>query len=224
MKNLVFGIIAILIILIILLMLISTTSKQGTEVIQDDTSGPKTFEELDDPSNPVATITLKQGEKIGTMTFELYPELAPQSVYNFISLANQNYYDGLVMHRLIPDFVIQGGDPEGTGVGGPGYSIRGEFPSNGVETGLTHEKGALAWARSASVDSAGSQFYIVLGDSVDYLDENYAVFGYMIDGEEVLDYLNTVETDSDDRPVEEIVIESVQVNTQGETYPEPDKL
>lgn len=176
------------------------------------------------PTNPTAEIVLQQGDNTGTMSFELYPNVAPQSVYNFVSLANSGYYDGMIMHRLIPDFVVQGGDPNGDGTGGPGYGIKGEFPNNGVETGLTHQKGALAWARSSDNDSAGSQFYVVLGDTVDYLDSDYAVFGYMTDGEEVLDYLNTVETDENDKPVEDITIKSVTVDTKGETYPEPDKL
>lgn len=174
-------------------------------------------------SNPIATIEF---EGIGTMTFELYPDQAPQTVYNFISLANDGFYDGLKMHRILPNFVAQGGDPDGIGTGGPGYSIKGEFTSNGVDNTLLHEKGSLAMARSALPDSAGSQFYICL-DDLPSLDGEYAVFGTMITGEDVLEELQKIAENSDPNtgiPTKEVIIKSITVDTKGETYPEPKKL
>ncbi len=188
--------------------------------------------EVDVPEdqNPVATIKL---EGYDEMTFELFPMQAPQSVYNFVELADSGFYDGLTMHRLVQDFVIQGGDPDGTGAGGPGYSITGEFDSNGYYTELSHEKGALAWARSAENDSAGSQFYICLDDISGQLDGDYAVFGYMLSGEEVLDEINDklvedAEAANNGEEVDDalttITIESVTVDTKGIEYPEPTKI
>lgn len=175
-------------------------------------------------TNPVATIVLNQDNQDYTFTFELFPDQAPQSVSNFISLANSDFYSNLTIHRLIKDFVMQGGDPDGNGSGGPGYSIKGEFPSNGVETGLTHQVGALAWARSSENDSAGSQFYIVLNDGVQSLDQDYAVFGYMVDGYENLEHFNNVTTVTGDVPQDQITIKSITVGTKGVTYEEPDKI
>ncbi len=178
--------------------------------------------EVDVPEdqNPVATVKLSGYDE---MKFELYPMQAPQSVYNFIDLANQGFYDGLTMHRLEKDFVIQGGDPDGTGTGGPGYSITGEFPSNGYETGLTHKKGSIAMARSQAYDSAGSQFYISLAD-ISELDENYAVFGYIIEGEDVIDQINSDAVEGQSTPSETITIESVTVDTKGIDYPTATKV
>ncbi len=207
-------IIILIVILVVLVGLLYLTA--NSESIQ-------TYDDLHDEANPVATIVLKQGDKEGKMTFELYPDLAPESVNNFIYLANSQFYDGLTMHRLVSDFVVQGGDPDGTGAGGPGYSIVGEFPSNGYDTGLTHQKGALAWARSGEPDSAGSQFYIAL-DDVPMLDEDYAVFGYMIDGYDVLDYINTEIEVEGESPTEELTIKSVSVDTKGQEYPEANHI
>jgi peptidyl-prolyl cis-trans isomerase B (cyclophilin B) len=169
--------------------------------------------------NPVATIVVKD---YGTMTFELYPNDAPQTVYNFIELANSGFYNGLTFHRLIEDFVVQGGDPDGTGTGGPGYTIEGEFPSNGVANPHQHEVGTLAMARSQDPDSAGSQFYIVTGEEGASLSDDYTAFGMITSGQDVLTALNTAPVDGE-TPTEPIVIESVTVDTKGVDYPSPEK-
>ncbi|MGL5379868.1 peptidylprolyl isomerase [Clostridium sp.] len=173
-----------------------------------------------DGGNPIATIEV---EGYGTMEAELYPDKAPETVKNFISLANDGFYDGLIFHRIIKGFMIQGGDPEGTGMGGPGYSIKGEFSSNGFENDVKHEKGVLSMARSGYPDSAGSQFFIVSGDA-SHLDGDYAAFGKLISGEDVLDKLESVKTGGQDRPVEDIVIKSIKIDTKGVKYDEPQKL
>lgn len=166
--------------------------------------------------NPVATIKLSGYDE---MKFELFPMQAPQTVYNFITLANSGFYNGLTMHRLEKDFVIQGGDPKGDGTGGPGYGITGEFPANGYTTNLTHKKGSIAMARSQDVDSAGSQFYISLADNQS-LDANYAVFGYITDGEDVVDQINEDAVEGESAPKDTIKIESIKVDTKGINYPE----
>ncbi len=170
--------------------------------------------------NPIATITMKSGD---VMKLELFPETAPQSVYNFISLANKNYYDGLIFHRVIKGFMIQGGCPDGTGMGGPGYHIKGEFNSNGYANPLKHKRGVLSMARAGHPDSAGSQFFIMHVD-YPYLDGQYAAFGQITEGIEVVDKIANTRTDYSDRPLEPQVIASISVDTFGETYPEPDKL
>ncbi len=227
MRKMVIVLVSCLVALIALLVIINvstqTDSNGTTDGIRGVDEAKANLESISKETNPVATIVLTQNKQDYTFTFELFPDAAPQSVYNFISLANSDFYNGLTMHRLVKDFVMQGGDPDGNGSGGPGYAIKGEFPSNGVETGLTHQVGALAWARSASNDTAGSQFYIVLNDGVQYLDENYAVFGYMIDGYENLEYFNNVNTVIGDAPENPITIKSVSVDTKGIDYPEPDK-
>lgn len=204
---------------------VEDSSDQTTDTtgIQGIDEAKANLESISKDTDPVATIVLTQNKKDYTFTFELFPDAAPQSVDNFVSLANASFYDGLTMHRLVKDFVMQGGDPSGDGSGGPGYAIKGEFPSNGVETGLTHQVGALAWARSQSPDTAGSQFYIVLNDGNQFLDEDYAVFGYMIDGYENLEYFNNLPTVTGDAPQNPITIKSVSVDTKGVDYPEPDK-
>lgn len=169
---------------------------------------------------PIATIVV---ENFGTMEVELYPDIAPNTVNNFIELANDGFYDGLVFHRIIKDFMIQGGDPEGTGMGGPGYSIKGEFTKNGHKNDLKHEEGILSMARSQSVDSAGSQFFIVTKTS-SHLDGQYASFGKVISGLDILHKIENVETGVQDRPVEPVVIESIKVDTKGITYNKADKL
>lgn len=224
MRNLVIGLVVTVLVLFGLLFVIeASNTKQDGEVVGIE-EAKANLESITDESNPVATIVLTQNKEDYTFTFELFPEVAPQSVYNFISLANSGFYDGLTMHRVISDFVMQGGDPDGNGSGGPDYTIEGEFPSNGVETGLTHQVGALAWARSSANDSAGSQFYIVLNDGNQFLDENYAVFGYMIEGYENLSYFNSITTTSQDAPENPITIKSVKVDTKGTEYPELDKI
>ena len=159
----------------------------------------------------------------GVIEGELYPEKAPQSVYNFIDLANHNYYDGLIFHRVIPGFMIQGGCPDGTGMGGPGYCIKGEFLWNGIKNDLKHKRGVLSMARSQSPNSAGSQFFI-MHDTAKHLDGQYAAFGKVTSGMEVVDAIAGVKTNRQDRPLEEQKIASITVDTHGETYPEPNKL
>ena len=171
-------------------------------------------------SNPIVTITMEDGR---VMKGELYPDKAPQSVYNFIDLANHNYYDGLIFHRVIPGFMIQGGCPEGTGMGGPGYCIKGEFLFNGVDNPTKHKRGVLSMARAQSPNSAGSQFFIMHADAK-HLDGQYAAFGKVTSGMEVVDQIAAVKTDRNDRPQTEQKIKKVTVDTQGETYPEPNKL
>ena len=171
-------------------------------------------------SNPIFTITMENG---GTMKGELYPDVAPQSVYNFISLANQGFYDGLIFHRVIKGFMIQGGDPTGTGMGGPGYCIKGEFLFNGVDNKLKHKRGVLSMARSSSPNSAGSQFFLMHEDAP-HLDKQYAGFGKVTEGLEIVDRIADVDVDGNDRPLEEQKIASIRVDTLGETYPEPKKL
>lgn len=170
--------------------------------------------------NPIVTITMENGD---VMKAELYPEIAPTSVCNFISLINKKFYDGIIFHRVIKGFMIQGGDPQGTGVGGPGYSIKGEFSSNGFKNDLKHTAGVLSMARTMIPDSAGSQFFIMHKDSP-HLDGQYAAFGKVIEGLEVVDKIANVRTDWSDRPMEEQKIKSMTVDTFGEEYPEPEKL
>ena len=169
--------------------------------------------------NPVVTITMENGD---VMKAELYPETAPNTVNNFISLAKSGFYDGLIFHRVIRGFMIQGGDPEGTGMGGPGYSIRGEFARNGVPNGLKHTRGVLSMARAMSPNSAGSQFFIMHQDAP-HLNGQYAAFGAVIEGEDVIDAIASVATDYSDRPLEPQVIQSMTVETFGVKYPEPEK-
>ena len=170
--------------------------------------------------NPTFKITMENG---AVMEGELYPEIAPQSVYNFIDLCNHNFYDGLIFHRVIPGFMIQGGCPDGTGMGGPGYCIKGEFFFNGVKNDLKHKRGVLSMARSQSPNSAGSQFFL-MHDNSPHLDGQYAAFGKVTSGLEVIDAIASVKTNYQDRPLEDQKIASIAVDTHGETYPEPKKL
>ncbi|KAB0577587.1 peptidyl-prolyl cis-trans isomerase B (cyclophilin B) [Fusobacterium naviforme] len=169
--------------------------------------------------NPVVTITMENGD---IMKAELYPEIAPNTVNNFLSLAGKGFYDGLIFHRVISGFMIQGGDPEGSGMGGPGYEIRGEFRQNGFQNELKHLRGVLSMARAMDPDSAGSQFFIMHADAP-YLDGQYAAFGKLIEGEETLDRIAGVKTDHSDRPRSEQRMKSMTVETFGESYPEPEK-
>lgn len=170
--------------------------------------------------NPEITITMADGSVIRA---ELYPVVAPNTVNNFISLAKKGFYDGLIFHRVIRDFMIQGGCPQGTGVGGPGYCIKGEFSHNGFANELHHAPGVLSMARTMVPDSAGSQFFIMHGDAP-YLDGEYAGFGMVIDGMDVVNRIAAVRTDFSDRPLTEQKIQSVTVETFGEEYPEPETL
>ena len=169
--------------------------------------------------NPIVTFTMENGDVIKA---ELYPDIAPISVNNFISLINKNFYDGLIFHRVIPGFMIQGGDPEGTGMGGPGYSIKGEFAANGIENNLKHTEGVLSMARSMMPNSAGSQFFIMHKDAP-HLDGSYAAFGKVIEGMENVNKIAETPTDYSDRPLEDQRIKSVTVETFGVEYPEPEK-
>ena len=171
-------------------------------------------------SNPVITITMENGD---VMKGELYPEVAPNTVNNFISLANKHFYDGKIFHRVIPGFMIQGGCPEGTGMGGPGYSIRGEFAQNGFANVLKHTPGVLSMARAMHPDSAGSQFFI-MHETSPHLDGAYAAFGKITEGLDVIDKIATVPTDFRDRPLEDQVIATIVIDTLGETYPEPETV
>ncbi len=158
-------------------------------------------------ANPKVTITMENG---GVIKLELYPDVAPVSVANFVSLAEKGFYNGLIFHRVIRGFMIQGGDPEGTGMGGPGYSIKGEFTANGFRNDLKHTRGVLSMARSMDPDSAGSQFFIMHAD-YPYLDGQYAAFGKLIEGIEVVDKIASVKTDYNDRPYEDQVIDFMTV-------------
>lgn len=170
--------------------------------------------------NPVVTFTMENGDVIKA---ELYPDVAPVSVNNFISLIQKSFYDGLIFHRVIRGFMIQGGDPEGTGCGGPGYSIKGEFSANGVENHLKHTEGVLSMARSMAPDSAGSQFFI-MHKNAPHLDGSYAAFGKVIEGMDAVNKIAETATDYSDRPLEDQRIKTVTVETFGVDYPEPEKL
>ena len=170
--------------------------------------------------NPVVTFTMENGDVIKA---ELYPEIAPVSVNNFISLIQKKFYDGLIFHRVIKGFMIQGGDPEATGMGGPGYSIKGEFAANGVENNLKHTEGVLSMARSMAPNSAGSQFFLMHKTSP-HLDGSYAAFGKVIEGMENVNKIAETATDYSDRPLEKQMMKSVTVETFGVEYPEPEKL
>ena len=170
--------------------------------------------------NPIVTFVMESGD---TFKAELYPDIAPQSVNNFISLISKGFYNGLIFHRVIPGFMIQGGDPEGTGMGGPGYSIKGEFSSNGFKNDLKHTKGVLSMARSMMPDSAGSQFFI-MHETSPHLDGQYAAFGKITEGQEIVDAIAVTDTDYNDRPRTPQVMKTVTVETFGVEYPEPEKL
>ena len=170
-------------------------------------------------SNPVVTFEMEDGK---VFKAELYPEVAPNTVNNFISLVNKGFYDGLIFHRVIRDFMIQGGDPNGTGVGGPGYCIKGEFTANGFKNDLSHEKGVLSMARTMAPNSAGSQFF-VMHEFSPHLDGQYAAFGKVIEGQDAVDQIACCRTDYQDRPREKQIMKKVTVDTFGVEYPEPEK-
>lgn len=180
----------------------------------------KTEEDTNVKNNPIATITMKDG---GVMKLELYPDVAPNTVKNFISLANKGFYDGLTFHRIIAGFMIQGGDPDGMGSGGPGYSIKGEFASNGFQNDLKHTRGVISMARTMVPDSAGSQFFIMHADAP-HLDGEYAAFGMLTEGFDVLDAIASVRTGMYDMPLEPVVIDTIRVETFGVDYGEPEKI
>ena len=171
-------------------------------------------------SNPIVTIEMENGD---IMKAELYPEIAPNTVNNFISLVKKGFYDGVIFHRVINGFMIQGGDPDGTGMGGPGYEIKGEFSQNGFKNDLKHSEGVLSMARTMIPDSAGSQFFIMHKDAP-HLDGQYAAFGKVIEGLDVVNRIACVDTDYGDMPLTPVVMTKVSVDTFGEDYPEPIKL
>lgn len=170
--------------------------------------------------NPIVTIEMENGD---VMKAELYPEIAPNTVRNFVSLCRKGFYDGVIFHRVIPGFMIQGGDPDGRGTGGPGYSIRGEFTANGFPNGLKHTKGVLSMARTSYPDSAGSQFFIMVADAP-HLDGQYAAFGKVVEGMEATDAILSAVTDFADRPVQDQKMKKVTVETFGEEYAEPETV
>ena len=175
---------------------------------------------MSDVKNPIATITLEGGK---VMRAELYPEKAPNTVHNFIALANSKFYDGLIFHRCIPGFMIQGGCPNGNGMGGPGYEIRGEFSGNGfAQNDLIHNTGVLSMARAMNPDSAGSQFFVMVAPAP-HLDGQYAAFGQVFEGAEEAIAISQVQTDRNDKPKTPVVIQSIRVDTQGVEYPAPKK-
>ncbi len=169
--------------------------------------------------NPIVTIEMENG---GVIKAELYPEIAPNTVNNFVSLVSKGFYDGVIFHRVIPGFMIQGGDPKGMGIGGPGYSIKGEFTRNGFKNDLKHERGVLSMARSMMPNSAGSQFFIMHKNSP-HLDGQYASFGKVLEGMEVVDAIANTRRGPNDKPVEPQVMKKVTVETFGVEYPEPEK-
>ena len=175
-------------------------------------------------NNPIATITMQDGSM---MKLELYPDVAPNTVKNFISLANSGFYDGLTFHRIYAGFMIQGGDPDGNGTGGPGYSIKGEFATNGVKNDISHKRGVISMARAMNPDSAGSQFFIMHADG-DFLDGQYAAFGMLIEGFDTLDAIaatpTTYQGGEKSLPLTDVVMESVRVETFGVEYGEPEKI
>ena len=171
-------------------------------------------------ANPVVTFEMENGD---IMKAELYPEVAPNTVNNFVSLVKKGFYDGLIFHRVISGFMIQGGDPEGTGIGGPGYSIKGEFAQNGVANNLVHDAGVLSMARAMHPDSAGSQFFI-MHKKAPHLDGAYAAFGKITEGMDVVNKIAETATDYSDRPLEEQKMKKVTVDTMGVEYPAPERV
>ena len=170
--------------------------------------------------NPIVTIEMEDG---GVMKAELYPDVAPNTVNNFISLVQKGFYDGLIFHRVIPGFMIQGGCPDGTGMGGPGYSIKGEFAGNGFANNLIHDRGVLSMARTMAPDSAGSQFFVMV-EKAPHLDGQYAAFGKVIEGMEVADTIVNTKRDWNDKPRQPQRMKKVTVDTFGVDYPEPEKV
>lgn len=196
----------ILVLMIALLTLVGCSTQTDLEV-PEIPKGP----------NPLVTMTLESGD---TVEIELYPEIAPNTVASFVSLIESGFYDGLTFHRVIPGFMVQGGDPSGNGTGGPGYAIKGEFTNNGFTNDLAHDRGVLSMARARDMDSAGSQFFIMHENSP-HLDKDYAAFGKVIKNIEGIDKLVAVPTGANDMPVEKQVIKSMTVDTHGLEYPQP---
>lgn len=194
----------------------STDSEDSADGADEETS--EQTESSAEGDNPIVTITMENDDEV---VIELYPDVAPNTVNNFISLIEEGFYDGLIFHRVIPEFMIQGGDPEGTGTGGPGYSIAGEFSSNGFENDLKHDRGVISMARAQDPDSAGSQFFIMVKASPQ-LDGDYAAFGKVLEGMDAVDAIVSTERDDADKPLEEQKMKTVKVDTKGTDYPEPE--
>jgi len=207
------------IISIIMVIALSLSLAACTGGSKGSNAGSSTAVDYSSDTNPVAEIVMSDG---GIIKIELYPEAAPNTVNNFISLANRGFYNGLTFHRIIPGFMIQGGDPKGDGTGGPGYSIAGEFKDNGFQNNLKHTRGVISMARSQSYDSAGSQFFIMVADAPS-LDGKYAAFGKVTQGMEVVDKIVGSQRDSNDKPLDPIVINKITVDLKGKTYSEPAK-
>lgn len=208
-----------LFIFLILLIFISACGDSGETKLEDHTDIDDTVVFPVVEENPIVTITMEDDQE---MVIELYPNIAPNTVANFISLIQSNFYDGLTFHRVIPNYMIQGGDPHANGLGGPGYSIPGEFTNNGFENNITHERGVISMARSSSPNSAGSQFFI-MQDSVPGLDGDYAAFGKVIEGMSVVDQIAYLKRDKNDKPLEDYFIKTITVDTKGVEYPDPIK-
>lgn len=194
----------------VMIILLSACSNSDNE---NDEANNRTSDE-----NPVVTITMEDDSEIKA---ELFPDIAPNTVNNFIALIQEGFYDGVIFHRVIPEFMIQGGDPDGAGTGGPGYSIKGEFTSNGFENNLKHERGVLSMARTNEPDSAGSQFFIMVEDAP-HLDGDYAAFGKVIEGMDVADEIVSVQTDANDKPEQDQVMKKVTVELRGYEYENPE--
>lgn len=208
-----------LVVVFMLTLILTILSACGNEESTDDAEnvGTNTDYASEVTENPIVTITMETDEKI---IIELEPKIAPNTVANFISLVEDGFYDGLIFHRVIPGFMVQGGDPDGTGMGGPDYSIKGEFSSNGFENAMTHEPGVLSMARTNEPDSAGSQFFIMV-EQATHLDGDYAAFGKVIEGMDVVEKIVAVERDGGDKPLEDQVMKKVEVDTKGFDYPKP---
>lgn len=194
-------------------------NSSGNTAIEEKTTVSESADNTNDETKdlPIATIEV---ENFGTIEAELYPEIAPNTVNNFISLANSGFYNNLTFHRVIKDFMIQGGDPSGNGTGGPGYAIEGEFTSNGFANSLKHTEGILSMARTQDPNSAGSQFFIMTSTSPN-LDGEYAAFGKVISGMDVVKKIEEIKTGMNDKPKETVVIKSISVDTKGIDYQEP---
>jgi peptidyl-prolyl cis-trans isomerase B (cyclophilin B) len=203
-------------ILLVVIWICFCTACGETDIISKTSEGEINVSDAERTKGlPVFEIVMENG---AVMRGELYPDVAPQSVGNFIALANSGFYDGLIFHRVIPGFMIQGGCPTGTGTGGPGYSIKGEFDANGIQNNLKHTYGVLSMARSQSNNSAGSQFFVMVSDSP-HLDRQYAAFGKVLTGMEEADRIVGVNRDGRDKPLENQTIHSIRVETFGKTYP-----
>ena len=198
----------------VLIAILAACGKETAENEEQETNANYAEEVTE---NPIVTITMENDKKI---VIELEPKTAPNTVANFISLVEDGFYDGLIFHRVIPGFMIQGGDPDGTGMGGPDYAIKGEFTSNGFENTLTHERGVISMARSQDPDSAGSQFFIMT-EQATHLDGDYAAFGKVTEGMETVDEIVAADRGNNDKPLEDQKMKTVEVDTKGFDYPEP---